>query len=131
MAAQQSPCSKAGFMRWLVVMVMFCRREHVFHAFPRPAQAGCGTSQGSLESGESIKLWTSSTPQKGCVVPLLEPLLKYWRAVTGIHSYYDWGTLFPLIKAAFPLMCNLVSGLSGRKCHFVLLWGPSCTTFKM
>lgn len=106
-------------------------RSHLPH-FPQPAQAHCGISQGSLESGESTKLWTSSTPQRGRVVPLPELLLKVpGRVTTGRHSHCDWGTSFPLIKLAFPLMCDLVTGLLGRKCRSLLLWGPFSTMFKM
>lgn len=73
-------------------------RTHLSH-FPQPAQAHCGVSQGSLESGESTKLWTGSTPQRRCVAPLLELLLKVpGRVTTGRHSHRDWSTSFPLTK---------------------------------
>lgn len=77
-------------------------------------------------SGESIKLLTSSTPQKEHVVPLPELLLKIpLRLTAGLQSHYDWGTSFPFpgTKLAFLWHMFSLSVVCWSESVVLCFWG--------
>lgn len=90
------------------------------------------SAQAPWRPGESLKLRTSSSPRKGCVVPLPELLLKTpLRVNASLCSHYDWGTSFAFPLTSFPLMHILfISDLLVRECHSMPLWGSLRTMFK-